>query len=283
MYLQILPADQFTIEELTDFYNQTRVDYLVPMPMSVDVMAEYIHDFDVDTHRSIVITDGENDQALGLGMLGIRDTDAWVTRLGVIPSTRRHGTGATILNGLLDESQKIGAKKVILEVIKKNTPARNLFSKNGFRETNEYLVLRRAPLRSSSTPEGHITWLYRKDALAILRTYPHRLTWINAIRSMENASMFQGFAIELPNGSRGWMIFRHKKHSITHFVFHTEQGDPVEVARNLLLHLHQHYHRMDAYAENFLADDPHLPAFFNLGYFEAFRRIEMIRDNTISA
>ena len=45
MGTKIIPASQFTTEELTDFYNETRVDYLVPMPMSVDVMAEYIHDF----------------------------------------------------------------------------------------------------------------------------------------------------------------------------------------------------------------------------------------------
>lgn len=282
MSIQTLPADQFSLEELTDFYNQTRVDYLVPMPMSVDVMAEYIHDFDVDLRHSVVIKNGDNGQVLGLGMLGIRGSDAWITRLGVTPASRKHGAGGAIMDGLLAGAQKANAKRVILEVIQNNAPAQNLFKKNGFKETKEYLVLRRAPLRPPFLPEGKITWIYRKDALAALRTYPHWLTWINATQSMENASMFQGFSVKLPDGSNGWMIFRHKKHSITHFVFHTLQGDPVEVARNLLLHLHLHYRRMDAYAENFLADDPHLPAFFDLGYFEAFRRVEMIKDNTDS-
>ena len=92
--------------------------------------------------------------------------------------------------------------------------------------------------------------------------------------------MFQGFSLELKDGTRGWLVYRHKKHSITHFVFHTERGNPVKMARNILLYLHLQHHRMDAYAENFAADDPHLPAFFNLGYFEAFRRVEMIKDNT---
>ena len=54
MKIEIIPAKKFTIQELTDLYNQTRVDYLVPMPMSVDRLAQYIHDFDVDLTRSAV-------------------------------------------------------------------------------------------------------------------------------------------------------------------------------------------------------------------------------------
>lgn len=283
MGLKILPASQFTTEELTDFYNQTRVDYLVPMPMSVDVMAEYIHDFDVDLNLSPIVQDEETDEFLGLGMLGVRDDTTWITRLGVTPASRRRGAGAAIMNAFFEASHRIGAKKTILEVIKNNTPAQTLFEKNGFNKTKELLVLRRAPLRPPLSPEGHITWLYRKDALVALRTYPHSLTWVNALTSMENASMFQGFALELKDGTRGWLVYRHKKHSITHFVFHTERGNPVKMARNILLYLHLQHHRMDAYAENLSAEDPHLPAFFDLGYFEAFRRVEMIKDNTISA
>jgi len=67
--LTIIPAKEFSTEQLTDFYNQTRVDYLVPMPMSVEVMGEYIHDFDVNLDLSPIIFDEENNEFLGLGML----------------------------------------------------------------------------------------------------------------------------------------------------------------------------------------------------------------------
>lgn len=279
MALKITSASEYTLEELTNFYNQTRVDYLVPMPMSTDVMGEYIHDFDVDLTLSPIIHDDESGKFYGLGMLGVRDDKTWVTRLGVTPESRRSGAGGAAMDTMLDNSRKLGAKKIILEVIKNNTPAQTLFQKTGFRQTKELLVLRRAPLRPPFSPEGAITWLYRKDALAALRSYPHHLTWVNALASMENASMFQGFELNMKNGAKAWMVYRHKKHSITHFVFHTERGNPAKMARNLLLYLHLQYHRMDAYAENFFADDPHLPAFFDLGYFEAFRRIEMVNES----
>lgn len=32
--IRLIPTSQFTIEQLTAIYNQTRVDYLVPMPMN---------------------------------------------------------------------------------------------------------------------------------------------------------------------------------------------------------------------------------------------------------
>ena len=87
MSIEIIPADRFTIQELTDLYNQTRVDYLVPMPMSADRLSEYIHDFDVDLKLSCVARDTDG-QVLGLSMLGVRKDIAWITRLGVIPTTR---------------------------------------------------------------------------------------------------------------------------------------------------------------------------------------------------
>jgi len=278
MGLKITPAGQFTIEELTDFYNQTRVDYLVPMPMSVAVMAEYIHDFDVDLELSPIIHDEETEKFMGLGMLGVRGVHTWITRLGIAPGNRRRGAAAVAMNAIFEASEKLGAKKTILEVIKNNSAAHTLFEKNGFQKTRELLVLRRAPIRPPFSPEGEITWLYRNDALKALRSYPHHLTWVNALESMENASMFQGFHIKLKDGTRGWLVYRHKKRTITHFEFHTEQGNPVKMARNILLYLHLQYPRMDAYAENFFADNPHLPAFFDLGYFEAFRRVEMIKE-----
>ena len=61
MTVEIIPASQFTIQELTDLYNKTRVDYVVPMPMNADRLNEYVHDFDVDLRQSCVArhADGE--------------------------------------------------------------------------------------------------------------------------------------------------------------------------------------------------------------------------------
>ena len=61
---QLLPASQFTIDTLTDAYNQTRVDYMVPMPLNAARLADYIHIYDIDMDKSVVALDG--DQILGI-------------------------------------------------------------------------------------------------------------------------------------------------------------------------------------------------------------------------
>ena len=278
MKIELIPASKFTTQELTDLYNQTRVDYLVPMPMNVDRLAEYIHDFDVDLTRSCVAR-ADNGQVLGLGMLGVRENRAWITRLGVLPSTRRSGAGDALMDFMLEKADALRFEETHLEVIKNNEPAHRLFLKKGFLETDEYLVMRRAPKAVSAPLTGKFKCLDRDEALDTLKAYPHHLTWINAISSMFNAPDVQGLRIWLPNGDTGWLVYRSQKFFLSHLVIHTEQGDPVEVGTQLFTHLYSQNPRKDTYAENIHEKDPHLPAFKEMSFFENFSRIEMRRLN----
>lgn len=277
MSIELITADQFTIQELTNLYNQTRVDYLIPMPMNAERLAEYVHDFDIDLAHSFVARDSDG-QILGLGMLGIRRPLAWITRLGVLPVIRRQGTGAALMDSMLASADELGMTETHLEVIKNNTPAYNLFLSKGFKVTDEYLVMRRAP-RPITEPLQNCTadWLNYDQALQTLQSYPKHLTWIQAFASMCNAPDLQGLHIELSNGNSGWLVYRCHKYTLSHLILHTETGNPEEIGVQLLLNLYTRYPRYDTYAENIHEKDPHLPAFYALGYFENFWRIEMRR------
>jgi len=274
MTIELISAAQFTIQELVDLYNQTRVDYLVPMPMNADRLAEYIRDFDVDLSCSCVARAADG-QVLGLGMVGVRENRSWITRLGVLPVTRRSGAGAALMDYMLEKADALNLEETHLEVIKNNEPAYKLFLKKGFIDADEYLVMRRAPHSISDPLLGSVEWLDRDEALQVLQTYPSHLTWINAIESMRNAPGVQGVRIRFPNGDAGWLVYRSQKFFLSHLVMHTEQGDPREIGTQLLLHLYNRYPRIDTYAENIHEKDPHLPAFRALAYFENFSRIEM--------
>jgi ribosomal protein S18 acetylase RimI-like enzyme len=276
MTIELVPAALFTIQELTDLYNQTRVDYLVPMPMNAGRLSEYISNFDVDLSHSCVAR-GENGQILGLSMLGVRPHKAWVTRLGVLPGTRRHGLGSMLMDCMLENADRLGAKEVILEVIQDNAPAYNLFVSKGFREMDTWLVMRRAPRVVNEQPQGNVIALGRDEILELLLGYPRFPTWINAHESMQNSSDLAGMQVELPSGARGWVAYRSNKFALNHLVLRTEEGDPSEVGLQLLLNLHTLHPRYDTYAENIHNQDPHLAAFHALGYFENFTRIEMRR------
>jgi len=280
MTIERIPAEQFTLQKLTDLYNQTRVDYLVPMPMNASRLKEYIQDFDIALSQSCVAR-AANGQMLGLCMLGVRPDHAWITRLGVLPATRRSGVGSALMDCMIENAIALGVKEIQLEVIKNNTPAYKLFLCKDFKETGEYLVMRRAPHPTSEPLRGNVDWLDADRALEAIQAYPNYLTWINAPESMRNARDVEGLHITLQDGSSGWLGYRNTKFTLrstlSHLIIHTEQGNPVEVGTQLLLNLHTHYAHHDTYAENIHKDDPHLPAFHAMGYFENFSRIEMIR------
>jgi len=274
--ISLIPASEFSIDDLVAIYNRTRVDYLIPMPMNAARLEEYIHTYDVDLVHSLVAS--QDGSTLGVAMLGLRPGRAWITRLGVIPDTRRRGTGQALMNGLLEEADKTGVSLSMLEVIKNNTPAHQLFVKLGFYEIGELLILRRSP--TAQPPEPIIAEaqrLGRNEALDLVGRDRGAQPWTNQSESLFNAGDVSGLRLMLPDGSEGWLVYQRQKFTLTRFVYKTENGDPVKMALAFLSHLHAQYPRLDTHLENIQVNDPHLPAFYQMGYVESFRRIEMWR------
>jgi len=273
----LIPASHFNFEQLAVIYNQTRVDYMIPMPMNAARLAEYVEIYDVDLDYSLVAT-AQDGEMLGVAMLGVREDRAWITRLGVIPNTRRHGVGEVLMKGLLERAEQLGRNFVMLEVIKNNTPAHQLFLKLGFYEIGELLILRRSPHIQPPDPiVADAQRLERMDALVLVGHDRGTQPWTNQSESLFNAYDVSGLRIMLADDSRGWLVYQRQRFLLTRFAIKTETGDPAAVAYASLTHLHSQYPRLDTHIENIQVNDPHLPAYYQMGYVESFRRIEMWR------
>jgi ribosomal protein S18 acetylase RimI-like enzyme len=279
--MKILPADQFTPEDLTEAYNQTRMDYLVPMPMNVTRFQEYARVHDIVLSSSCVVYDAEAELILGLGMLGLRGERSWITRLGVLPYGRRLGTGSAIMSGLLAESERLGVKTVWLEVIKGNTPAHQLFYKFGFVDVRELVVARRPPNPDISQAAldriKRVTSLNHEDAIILLSHRKERPNWLNETETFQNVRNLSALLVELHNGGRGWVTYHAGLLQLTRIVVEVTVGDPREVTESVLSIMHQRHKRQDAIAENF-SDDAIWQGFQMVGYFESFRRVEMSKE-----
>lgn len=277
--LHLLPtlvtADQFTVAELVAVYNQTRVDYLVPMPMNTARLQDYITTYDVDLRHSFVALLG--DEVLGLAMLGVRPPWGWVTRLGVLPTARRHGAGRQLMAALMGASDALGLPHMLLEVIKHNTPAHDLFVRCGFVATRELLVLRRPPGPAPQVPGAVLTPLDRAAVLARLPSPAEPAAWTNQLASFSNATGIEGLAVTLADGSAGWLAWQRQRFVLTRLNFATTSGDPAAVAAALLGGLYGRYADVDTHTENLAVTNPHLPALWAAGFIESFRRIEMVR------
>lgn len=274
--IKLVSASTFGIDQLTAIYNQTRVDYMVPMPMNAARLAEYIKTYDVDLEHSLVAM--QDDELLGVAMLGRRQDRAWITRLGVLPTTRRNGVGQALCEGLLEQAENLGIDFQMLEVIKNNVPAHTLFLKLGFYEVGELLVLRRSPIIPPPEPViADAQRLDRTESLDLVGQDRGTQPWTNQSESLNNASEVSGLRMLLVDGSEGWLVYQRQKFLLTRFAYKTQTGSPVEMARAFLSHLHYQYPRLDTQLENIQVNDVHLPAFFEAGYVESFRRIEMWR------
>jgi ribosomal protein S18 acetylase RimI-like enzyme len=274
--IQLIPASQFSIDELTAIYNQTRVDYMIPMPMNAARLREYVETYDVDLSRSLVAV--EAGEKRGVAMLGVRADRTWITRLGVLPSTRRGGVGEALMRGLLAQSQDLKINFSMLEVIKNNVPAHQLFLKLGFYEVGELLVLRRSPANLQIEPViADARRLERYEALDLVSDDRGTQPWTNQSESMSHVEDVFGMHLTLPDGSSGWIVYQRQKFLLSRFIYKTENGDPAKMAYAFLSHLHHQYPRLDTHIENVQATDPHLPGFYQMGYVESFRRIEMWR------
>ncbi len=272
----LVPASEFTYEQLAAIYNQTRVDYLVPMPMNAARLQEYVETYDVSLQDSFVAMTHDREM-LGVAMLGVRKDRAWVTRLGVIPSTRRGGVGEMLTRALIDRAEQIGRTFIMLEVIKNNTPAHRLFLKLGFYEVGELLVLRRSPLQPPPPVVADARRMERMDALVLVGHDRGTQPWTNQSESLINAYDVSGLHVTLADDSRGWLVYQRQRFLLTRFAMKTEAGSPEDVAYAALTHLHSQYPRLDTQIENIQVNDPHLPAYLKMGYVESFRRIEMWR------
>ncbi len=274
--IELVPASQFTFDELVADYNQICVDYIVPMPMNVARLREYVRNYNVDIERSFVARAGG--QTLGLAMLGVRPGHTWVTRLGIIPTQRRCGAGQMLMEQLIAQSRRLQASYVTLDVILNNKPAHRLFSKLGFHEIRELMVIRRPPgplPDDVPIPPYTIQTLNHQQAAKLLDQRQSTPSWLTENRSLINAGNLAALRTELENGSRGWLVYQKTIFQLGRLVMQTEAGDPHAVCLALIHALHTHHPALDTKSENLPVKDPHWPAMQELGYFESFRRIEM--------
>jgi ribosomal protein S18 acetylase RimI-like enzyme len=293
----ILPASEFSLDDLTAAYNQTRTDYLIPMPMNPARMQEYIALYDIDLSESCVAVTGQS--IVGLGMLGLRPGEGWITRLGVLPDGRRQGVGGNILQVLLNHALNLEAPTVWLEVIKGNTPAHELFLKYDFRPIRDLIVARRPPKSTRSMASvlaaRKIHYLQHEEVVELHCARSGRANWLNSVASMRNvrrlaASIIDdlgdpsplhesphlsGLWVEFQNGAEGWVSYQATTLQLKRICVEVIRGDVASVTTGLLKIMHLMHEAQDAIVEN-IPDDDQWAGFLQAGYFEVFRRIEMV-------
>src|SRR5262249_6999013 len=129
--LQLTPASELGITDLAELFTRAYEGYEVPMRVDAGALAFMQEAFDLEAERSFVAwRDG---RTVGVGMLGVRAERAWVGGMGVASEARRQGVGEQLMRALLESARACRARRIQLEVLERNSGARALYEKLGFR------------------------------------------------------------------------------------------------------------------------------------------------------
>lgn len=268
---RLISAGDYGWDALTALYNRTRADYLVPMQMTPDKMAEYARIYDISLDHSFVALDDTGEQ-VGIGMLSLRPNRAWITRLGVLPTQRGKGTARKIVDELIGAAWGAGVSYIQLEYITGNEAAGRLFASAGFTPIGGLVVMERGagPLADdvtrSSPPVSVMTPDEIAAALASRRDQP---SWIIQTESLLNAGSLTGWRC-----GESWMVCHRGASLVTHFAFSAALD--ADAAPAILAVMHATAPDRSVKIENIAAESPLLPVLDIFGYTVAFRRTEMI-------
>ncbi|MBI1256787.1 MAG: GNAT family N-acetyltransferase [Chloroflexi bacterium] len=267
----LVRASEYSFKDLARIYSETRVDYIVPMPMNARRMEEYVRHYDVQLESSFVALNSA-DEEMGIGMLGLRGTRSWITRLGVMPNQRGHRVGQFLVDKLIQTAREQGAEQMQLEVIEGNEPGHRLFVKQGFDEVRRLLVIRRPPAEISDSLVFESKLLEPDAVREKLASRASGASWIEENASLLNIGRLSGLQVNLPSGQSGWVAFYETAFQLSHLVL---GSDNAQVALALLQAVHKRFPLQDTKVENLPVTSPLWSVFQRVGYVETFRRIEM--------
>ncbi len=275
---ELVPASNFSADELAEIYNAGRVDYIVPMPMNAKRIQNYVRTYDIDLDASVIVFDSKHRPA-GLGMLGIRDDRGWITRLGIIPEHRRGGMGMCMIQALIASAREHYVRLIQLEVIEGNDPAHRLFQRCGFRETRRLMVIRRPPEPPPPDeppfPGTKVSHMTIDEIWACLAQRGPGASWVNENASLVKVEKLEGLRVKLPSGYSGWVIFQRTTFEMTHVVFQTPAPVREQMMVALLYQLHRLHSEQDTKIENIPVNEITGSVLQQFNYVEEFRRIEM--------
>lgn len=88
----------------------------------------------LDSADSVIVAEDGDARILGYAVLSVAIDDADLLNIAVEPRLRRRGIGAVLLEGVLAEAKRRGARQCFLEVRSGNQPALALYRRFGFTE-----------------------------------------------------------------------------------------------------------------------------------------------------
>ena len=138
--ISIKTLSDHTIDQIHKAFQNAFSDYVEPFDLSVGQLQHMIERRGCDLNLSFGAFN--DDELVGFTLNGIGDWNglftAYDTGTGIVKEFRKQGIATKIFNESLPVLRKNGIKQYLLEVIKTNSKAYDLYKKAGFTVTREF-------------------------------------------------------------------------------------------------------------------------------------------------
>lgn len=200
----MMPASSVSMQALATVFNQSFSDYFIEVYFTEASLREYVRRHGLDMETSLVVE--AEGLVVGLLLCGNDGETTWNAGMGLNPRWRRRGLGSDLLDAWINDSREAGLRRALLEVIKQNLVATNLYRSRGFMEVRAYQGFegrpswqRTAAIRPRDIVEvrpGDLLQVYRKGHSWQKRpSLLERLETFTALRTREDAPEGDGYLI----------------------------------------------------------------------------------------
>ncbi|ELK47844.1 GNAT family N-acetyltransferase [Halobacillus sp. BAB-2008] len=190
--------------DVTEAMNDGFSDYVVPMQMTEDQLANRIEKQGLSKEHSVVYIEEEEIAAVLLfGIDVFQETkQAWIGGMAVRPKFRGRGIARKLLDFAVKTAEEADCAEVLLEVIMENTRAWQIYEAYGFETINELMV---AGLGALPSPDDGLPDIrFEKEEEDV--TEPYRTPWQNRLERTGNA-----YHICLDGERVGWISFMQRE------------------------------------------------------------------------
>jgi ribosomal protein S18 acetylase RimI-like enzyme len=139
MSLDIKPASDHPLPDLTQLLNLSFENYLVPVTFNLPQFLTMIRKDSVDLAASRVLLLDE--QPAGIALIARRGWTCRLAAMGIVQSQRGQGAGLRFMRTLIDEARERHDQAMVLEVIEQNEYAVKLYQKCGFQSMRRLIGL----------------------------------------------------------------------------------------------------------------------------------------------
>jgi len=173
---RLRPATEASLERIAALFTRGFEDYLVPIRMTADSLAQMIRADSIDLAASKILEiDG---RPAGFLLVGTRGWTRRISAMGVVASGRGRGLGRHLMESAIREATDQGFRRIVLEVIERNASALNLYRHLGFRETRRLVGYERPASSDVEATDDALKPLDPRDLAKIVEyEAPPDLPW----------------------------------------------------------------------------------------------------------